>query len=628
MCGIAGYFGPGRMNESRILAALAHRGPDGNGVWEETISSDTRVSLVHTRLSILDRSLASAQPMAWTPEDALREELVLVYNGEIYNYEALRHELMGLGCTFRSTGDTEVVLQAYAAWGDEAFARLDGMFALALFDRKRRALVLVRDPLGIKPLYVGRGEDGSFVFASEVRALVQTSLCSREVDSTAIADYLRLGSIQEPATLYRSVRAFPAGHVGVLSLAEGSPVPLQQKPYWLPEQAIGSRWRGGNEAWRDEHRRLLDVTVQGQLRADVPVGVFLSGGLDSTLLLERALACGGHRSLGAFTLGGAATEHEEVGRAQATAQRLGVGFTKVDLDEGTMRAWVASSLSALDQPSGDGINLALVSRAAREAGWVVALAGTGADELHGAYGHAVRLDGVRRLVQSGGPAAFQVLTRWGDWRWGRGSLDAERWRLLLSAVPDSVRMLQEKRRYFTPREALALWPESERWISRGSSPITDIWAFQQNGWREQIRLIEICGYLRNTLLRDADAVTMAHGQELRVPFLGKSYVEHILRAPVGATAGRGSQKPELVRLLSQQGRAELRGIKRGFTLDYRSWLLGAFRDHFHEAGRTLEKKLGFQLSTKTLLDELERQPGQKRSRRLWSLLALGWYLGH
>ncbi|HRE79572.1 MAG TPA: asparagine synthase (glutamine-hydrolyzing), partial [Opitutaceae bacterium] len=519
MCGIAGYFGPGKMDQSQVLAQLAHRGPDGSGVWEEVVAPGARVSLAHTRLSILDRSSASAQPMGWTPEEAIKEELVLVYNGEIYNFAALRHELASLGHTFRSTGDTEVVLKAYAAWGDNAFARFDGMFALALFDRRRGALVLARDPLGIKPLYVGRGEDGSFVFASEVQALIRTSLCSKEIDSLAIADYLRLGSFQEPATLYRSVRAFPAGHVGEVSLTEGCPAPLRQKPYWLPECLSSSRWNGDTESWREEHKRVLDEAIKGQLQADVPVAVFLSGGLDSTLLLERAVACGGQRSIGAFTLGGAAAEQDEAERARATAHRLGVTFTRVDLDDATLHAWVASALSSLDQPSGDGVNLALVSRAAREAGWSVALAGTGADELHGAYGHAVRLDRLRRLLERGGPAALQFLKQWGRWRWGRGSLDSERWRLLLAASPESGRMLREKRRYFTPTEVADIWPGSESWIQKESEPITDVWAFQQNGWVEQIRLSEICGYLRNTLLRDADAVTMAHGQELRVPFL-------------------------------------------------------------------------------------------------------------
>lgn len=625
MCGIAGYLGSARFDPAPWLGALEHRGPDAHGVWSAPAGGGRTLHFAHTRLKILDLTEAGAQPMTLERGGVT---FALTFNGEIYNYRELREELAALGWEFRSTGDTEVLLKGYAEWGSAVFARCDGMFAVAIHDGARRRLVLARDHTGIKPLYVARTEDGGFAFASEVRALVRSGMVARTVDRAAVGDYLRLGSLQEPATVFEAAREFPAGAHCEIALDDSAPGPdprsLRATRYWGPESSA-SVAAGASRDWTGEHAALLRDTVRDQLVSDVPVGVFLSGGLDSTVLIEQ-LDAGGRERVTAFTLGGEVTTNDEVDIAARSAANLGVRHTAVRLGAEEITAWVGDGLGAMDQPSYDGVNTYIVSRASRAAGLVVVLSGAGADELHGAYGHAARLSRFIRWARALGPLRGATgAIAGGLYGLGRGAVAGERLQLMFAAAPDAWKVLLEKRRFHTPARIRAIWPDCP--AGDMPAPALDFGRLASLDTAAQITAVEVAGYLRNTLLRDCDWATMAGHQELRVPYLGRRYMEFLLGVPELVKAGSGdSKKPLLSPLLSEANRGLVALPKRGFVLNYRELLLGRFRNEFGDACTTLGATLGFTADPAALLAELSASAPRKRAVRLWSLLALGRYL--
>jgi asparagine synthase (glutamine-hydrolysing) len=624
MCGIAGYLGSAPFDPAPWLGALAHRGPDASGTWSAPAGNGRTLHFAHTRLKILDLTEAGAQPMVLERGGA---KFALSFNGEIYNFRELRAELVSRGWEFRSTGDTEVLLKGYAEWGPALFAKCDGMFAVAIYDGARRRLVLARGHTGIKPLYVANTTDGGIAFASEVRALAQSGMISRALDRAAVGNYLRLGSFQEPATVFEAIRAFPAGAYCELPLDASSLPRVRELPvtrYWAPEWFAPSGADSDCD-WKAEHAALLRDTVRDQLVSDVPVGVFLSGGLDSTVLIEQ-LAGDDRDRVSAFTLGGEVTTNDEVDIAARSAANLGVRHTAVQLASTDLASWVGDGLDAMDQPSYDGINTYLVSRASRAADLVVVLSGAGADELHGAYGHAAQLTRFIRLVTTLGPLGKSVGSLAGEvLGWGRGEVAGERLKLMVAAVPDAWKVLLEKRRFLTPSRISALWPDCPS--GNMPMPALDPEKLTALDTGAQVTAAEIAGYLRNTLLRDCDWATMACHQELRVPYLGRRYMEFMLAAPFSVKAPEdGLGKPMLASLLSEANRELVSLPKRGFILNYRELLVGRFRGEFENACATLRTALGFTIDPGALLNELAGSGTGKHAVRLWALLALGWYL--
>ena len=605
MCGIAGIVGRGdewpkvACSElvGRLLDAQAHRGPDDSGIWEFE-----GVCLGHRRLAILDLSHAGHQPMV-DPQSGCS----ITFNGEIYNFQELRAELERVGRTFRSHTDTEVILQAYATWGKKFVERLDGMFAFVICDPVRRSLLFARDHVGIKPLYYSSASNGALAWASEVRALALAGLTARTLNRRAISGYLRLGSIQEPDTIFEGVRAFPPGSIAEVSIDR--PSPFTSECYWCLSSFFGAA-RGAAA----DHAAMLQRTVTEQLAADVPVGVFLSAGVDSSALAAMAARVTSGR-LTAFTIASGEDEMDESAWASGTAAALGLPHNTRKLDAPTSAAWIPQGLAAMDQPSCDGINTYLVSRASRESGMVVALAGTGADELHGGYGHFSQLVRVAHLLANpiSRLALSPLLSIAGLIPSGR------RVQLLAGCYPSIFEMLNEKRRFFTPewiQSHAPEWPDVRPEIH--SSP---------GCAEDQISAAEIGGYLRNTLLRDSDWATMANSQELRVPFLGRRYIEYMASLPWSAKSRRnGVNKPLIVAALPVGIRHALSARpKTGFNLDFVSLITGTLRESLHEAVEALLAN-GFHLRVEDLLVSLEKTRSQKMARRIWALLALGHYI--
>jgi len=397
MCGIAGAVGslsdPATNLASirdkvmdcvtRISGALRHRGPDGSGLW----ATDSReVAFAHRRLAILDLSEAGAQPMV-----DIASGCVITFNGEIYNFMSLRRELEALGEQFYSSSDTEVVLKAYRLWGLAVVSRLRGIFAMAIWDPRSRSVHLIRDHLGIKPLYwtvVRNGPLGreTLLFASEVRALLASGVVERRLDPAGVASYLSQGFVVGPNTIVQGISLLPAA--STLTIAPGNRATdantLTLRCYWTPPSSKTNR------TTPDDLRGELANTVRMQLVSDAPLGIFLSGGIDSSAVAALASEVAPD-ALHTFTIGFDEAGLDESCYAARVAAAIRSRHTTVMLREHDFLAQLPDALTAIDQPTFDAINTYMVSRAARNAGMTVALAGTGGDELFGGYQSFVEL---------------------------------------------------------------------------------------------------------------------------------------------------------------------------------------------------------------------------------------------
>jgi asparagine synthase (glutamine-hydrolysing) len=567
MCGIFGILArhhsvpPGLVEQA--TRSLAHRGPDDSGTvaLKETQPEALEIGLGHTRLAIIDLSPFGHQPM----HDPVTGNWI-VFNGEIYNFRELRRELEAAGAEFKTQSDTEVILAAYRAWGEACLLRLGGMFALALWDAARKRLLLARDPLGIKPLYYHHAAQ-TFLFASEVRTLLQTGLVPRKLDSTGVLSYLGFGSVYEPWTIIDGVRTVPPGHVVTL---EGGSLGIRE--YWSPLQP------SGNAEVNHLSAKIRDA-VLSHLVSDVPVGVFLSGGIDSSALVA-VLSHNGARAT-TFSLVFQEEEFDEGQYSREVARHFGTEHHEIPVSQKDTLAILPDALSAMDQPTIDGINTYLVSAKTRDAGLKVALTGLGADEMFAGYSNFRRVPGMEALANRFGrlprlarrPIASSIALFAGR---DRGRKLAE----LAHGGDSDVHPYFLARSLFglDDRETLAgaSFKESERALE---TVLREAVTQSANlDTVNRVSYLESHFYMRNTLLRDSDFMSMAHGLELRVPFLDRALVEACFRIP-GPRKLEGSSPKSL--LLASLGVPLPPNIvnrpKRGFTLPFERWLRGEMK---------------------------------------------------
>jgi asparagine synthase (glutamine-hydrolysing) len=564
MCGIAGLLGaePGSFGE-RVRPAIAHRGPDDAGIWQNATTC-----LVQTRLAILDLSTSGHQPMA-SPCGRWQ----LVFNGEIYNHASLRQRLEAEGERFQGSGDTEVLLRWMARRGRSGLADLRGMFAFCLVDTRDGSALLARDPHGIKPLYIWQGPSGELAFASELRALLASDRIPRRPDPEAIAAFLASGSVPEPATLVAGVKRLQAGHW--LQWRDGT---SRIKPWWpLPESLLG----GEHQEGADQRPRINDRTeaieltrsalrdsVAAHMVSDVPVGLFLSAGLDSAALL--ALAPPG---LHTFTIGFADPGSEGFDESEPAAKiaaLFGAEHTALTLRADQARRWLPDFLSSQDQPSIDGFNTWCVARLASERGLKVALSGLGGDELFGGYPSfrsVPRLHRWRRRLGPLGPVAATVLSR------SPGGREQKRQRLaeLLRGAPSLQAAHRCLRGQFTTPEVAALmahWnlPAGPGLTVPGLSeaPPDGLDSAEAVAWLESSR------YLRNQLLPDSDVMAMATALELRLPYVDATLERQLATIAPSLRLAHGkallqSSMPELPLWFTNRP-------KQGFRFPFQLWL--------------------------------------------------------
>jgi asparagine synthase (glutamine-hydrolysing) len=583
VCGIVGIVEEHQAADSSLVSAmrdrLIHRGPDDAGTWCEV-----NVGLGHRRLAIIELSREGHQPMA-----SACGRYVVVYNGEIYNFEELRAALPGV--RWRGRSDTEVLLAAIAAWGlERTLPRLIGMFAFGVYDRQRRELVLVRDALGIKPLYYGWWGE-RFVFASELSAFDELPACDRSVDRDSLASYLRYGHVPAPASIFEGIRKLPPGTWIRVDAARLLPRgELSPQSYWTARTASSSAPLLEDEpALEDEALRLLRQSVASQRVADVPLGAFLSGGIDSSLVVALLQECS-TRPVRTFTIGFEHAAYDEAAAAKRVAAHLGTDHTELVM-RGTALIDTVSELPALcDEPFGDSSILPtyLVSRLAR--GHVtVCLSGDGGDELAWGYtryslAESVwrRLERVPRSVRRGvgqvlRSAPLRHLERLvpavaiGGIR-ARFSGRRERIAQVLGYHDQSQLFLDFMSHWTDP--ALVVKGGRER-----TSVYTDPahWTRELPMWR-RMAVQDLLAYLPNDILTKVDRASMRVGLESRVPLLDHRFVEFCLRLPESALRGGGEPKRLLKRLLARYVPRELTDRpKQGFGVPMAEWLRGPLR---------------------------------------------------
>jgi asparagine synthase (glutamine-hydrolysing) len=646
VCGICGVISADApAAESRVrnmMQALVHRGPDDTGMLTQP-----GVVLGVSRLSIIDLS-GGRQPVFNETGD-----VGVVFNGEIYNFQRLRAELENRGHAFRTRSDTEVIVHAYEEWGERCVEHFNGMFAFALWDGRNAAkhssirgrVFLARDRLGIKPLYyalVGR----AVFFASELRALLASDAIERRLSLEALEGYLLFGSVVEPATLIEGVYSLPPGHSLTLDL--DAPFSPEPRAYWdLCVRAHQIHDAPGTlAAAAREVRMLLDQSVTEQLVADVPVGIFLSSGLDSTAL--AALAARHSQDIHTFTLSFQEQEFDEAAAAREIARKLGTRHRELLLTSGEMQSRLFDAVEALDQPSMDGVNTFFVSWAARQAGLKVALSGLGGDELFGGYPSfritlqlAKLLAIARRLPRPARQAISEALLAIG--RRGTDPRRADRLRKIAAlfthpeAFPHAYFV---SRMLFTPAQTNRLLPPSILGTHRQTArPET---ASRQKSLEEIGRraetlagqsitsYLELRTYMLNTLLRDTDSVSMSHSLEVRVPFLDHRLVEFIAALPGSAKKG-ATPKALLAESVRDLVPVEvLNREKRTFTLPWEHWLRGELGMEVASRLNALTPSLALVLDgevAKTVWQQFLR--GRTNWARPWSLFVLNeWVRKH
>jgi asparagine synthase (glutamine-hydrolysing) len=570
MCGINGIFAyhasaPAVLPEELIAVrdAMMARGPDGAGEW---ISAGKRIALGHRRLAILDLSEAGAQPMA-TVDGSLR----ITFNGEIYNYQSIRQRLIANGVVFQSHTDTEVLLHLYAEKGPAMLDDLRGMYAFAIWDATRQRMFLARDPFGIKPLYYA--DDGlTLRFASQVRALLRARSIDTNPDAAGKVGFMLWGYVPEPYTLYAGIRALPPGS-------------------WLSVDSDGIRTSGtfcrihDEIAAAEDHARSLGSdevdgllreamldTVSHHMIADVPVGVFLSSGLDSTTLTALAAETTGS-CLHTVTLGFEeyrGSEADEVPLAEMAARQFGTTHETRWVSANEFQTDFAAMLSAMDQPSIDGANTYLVSKAAKQAGLKAALSGLGGDELFGGYSSFQQIPQLVRAIGKFpvGPAkalraiSAPVLKHFTSAKYAG----------LLEYGGSYAGAYLLRRGLFMPWELPHLLdPDLVRAGWRTLQPMLQLEATVKDIASDRLRVsaLEMTWYMRNQLLRDSDWAGMAHSLEIRVPLVDLN----LLRAVV-PLALHSQGKARMARTpASPLPYAILKRRKTGFSTPVRDWLV-------------------------------------------------------
>jgi len=556
----------------------SHRGPDGEGLEVMTTPGGV-LALGHRRLSILDLSLAGSQPMQ---NEATGDWVV--YNGEIYNYPQLRREFEGHGVRLQSRCDTEIILHAYARWGIGCFERLHGMFAIALYDAGGQQLVLARDPLGIKPLYYSVSGQ-NLVFASEQRALRASGLVAPEIDRRALAGLLAYGSVPSPLTMHKGIRLLEGGACISFDLRTPPGEARNHEPrrFWsFPSQQTSVSRR---EAVEQVHDRLHHA-VQSHLLSDVPVGVFLSAGMDSTAVAALS-AASGDKSISTFTVRLAdQPEMDEDPIASESSRLFRTQHHSVSLTEPEVRDLAGRWFEVLDQPSVDGLNTFIIAWAVRQHGMKVALSGLGGDEMFAGYKTFRQVPAARRWLRRASVLPQGMRERLAGWMFAhKSAAQQQKARDFVRTRPTVLGLALRRRRLFSDAKLNALGfnahelsltddflpPESEP--SRDLSGRDDVSA---------ISVIESRFYMGNTLLRDADVFGMAHGLEIRVPMLDRLLADYLLSLSGRLRLRRGRANKPLI--LDALGTKVFRDIpqqrKRGFSLPHSKWMSGPLREQF------------------------------------------------
>lgn len=588
MCGIIGQKSINNLPISPpLLKTLKHRGPDGEGEW---INEGRTVYIGHTRLAIVDLTEAGHQPMS----DA-KKRFTITFNGEIYNHLELRKILPDVH--WRGSSDTETLVELLAHEGISTLPKLKGMFAFALHDAIDDSILLVRDRFGMKPLWV-KSDENYFSFSSEVRPLLNLSKSSLSI--SALSEYIGFGHLPAKGEVFEGIQAISPG--GWMKLYGKD---KKEEGLWWPNSSFSLPKIKNNVEWRLRVKQLVNRAVEEHLMSDVGIGVFLSGGIDSSII---ATIAGKHlgKKLKSFTVGFPNVAFDERAIAKRVAIRAGCEHYELEINENTCLEWIKEAVNSLDVPSVDAINTFIVAKSVRDAGLKVALSGLGGDELFGGY------------------PSFQSIP-WLTWL---GVLPDRLSKQIVNIMPRNLKEKLRKTPNFTTSElaiARRRFTSFDTLINMGlkagspSIPTIPV-EFDTMG---KISWAEMQGYMIPMLLRDSDQMSMAVGLELRVPFLDHCLVEEVLQIPQKYKQGKGV-KPLLVEAFQDELPQEVyQRPKQGFGLPMEEWIRGPLSEFTNEGIFSAADLLNMHAP---LHQKKAFEQGTQHWTRVWHWCILGHWL--
>ncbi len=570
MCGIFGIYSQNQelpQDEYLIKAAkvLTHRGPDHLG-WHK----EKNLFLAHNRLKIIDLTEAGNQPLS--NEDGT---IWLVFNGEIYNYRQLQKELKLDGHKFSSCSDSEVIIHLYEKYGKNCLNRLRGMYAFAIWDKKKQSIFAARDHLGIKPLYYTYQRD-YFILTSEIKVFTSLKFLPIKLDIQAVYDYLTFGAVPAPQTILENLKSLLPAH-----LLEFKDNRLSIQRYWQIKPS-GSKPLSSRHRCSNELRRLLEEAISTHMVSDLPVGAFLSGGIDSTIIVGLMSQLS-QESVRTFTVGYDVKEgFDETSFARLVADRFSTNHTEVILTENDIFTQLGKAIWHMDQPSHDALNSYFVSQAAKQAGLTVAFSGLGADEIFAGYSSfkfAKLLEDISWLtkrVPRSVTSAWRQLQKFlplqfqHQWFW-KGVSGA------LGCYPKLSQQYHQAKLFFGESEKIKLcrrdfFTQLNGYYS-SESRLDRLADFDGGDVINKVSYLELNSYLPYTLLRDTDAMSMANSLEVRVPFLDRKVVEFSISIPGAYKYSQSSGKSILIESLKDIIPTEIANRrKRGFSFPLGVWL--------------------------------------------------------
>jgi asparagine synthase (glutamine-hydrolysing) len=614
MCGIAGIAG---MKDIRAASALiermtdriAHRGPDADGFFV-----DDGIALGHRRLSIIDLSEAANQPQF----DAT-DRFAIILNGEIYNFREVKAEFPEY--PFRTESDTEAILAAYSRYGPECLSLLNGMFSIAIWDRQRRELFIARDRLGVKPLYYSITADGALLFASEIRAILETGLVERRLNRDSLSEYLLYQSVYAPRTIVEDVYQLPAGSYGIYT--EGSGFEIES--YWRIEDKTGDYDFGDDVAVKRRVRDLLLASVERRMISDVRLGAFLSGGIDSSAVVALMSEVS-DQPVDTFSVTFGEKEFDESRYSNLIAKKFNTRHTAVELSPNDFLNELPNALASVDAPTGDGLNTYVVSKATKSAGIKVALSGVGGDELFAGYSYFFNwldtqkglLPKIPKLLRK--PIAYALSNSHRSKHQRIADiLDADT--LDLAGVYPMFRQVMSRRAahdyYANGRGGQGIRHLlDEKRSAVGRFPLLS-----------QVTIAELLGYTQNVLLKDTDQFAMASALEVREPFFDYLLVEYVLQIPDEIKLPK-YPKSLLVESIAPLLPDEIvHREKRGFVLPWDQWMRNELRPFCEGRVRSLAERDIFRPGTlDAKWNAFVRGSRGVRWSELWHLIVLSEWL--
>lgn len=618
MCGINGIyqfskrtFDAGKIEA--MNAASAHRGPDAEGTYV-----DDHVMLGHRRLSIVDPKSSSNQPFH-SPDG----RFVLIFNGEIYNYQEVRSKIDDY--TFVTKGDTEVVLAAYRKFGVNCLRLFNGMFAFSVWDKEKKELFVARDRLGIKPLYYYRSDD-EFLFSSSIKALLATDLIPRKLNDQALVDYLRYQTVHAPHTILEGVFMLMPGEYIVLNEENGA----SYRQYW----SMTNDWEKASLSISEVQqtvRQKLTESVERRLMADVPFGAFLSGGIDSSIIVAL-MSEQMDQKVDTFSVVFREDEFSERKYAKEMADRYQTQHHEIELSVEEFRDLIPDALSFMEHPSGDGPNTYVVSKKTRESGVKMALSGLGGDELFGGYSVFNQIPSLQSKKWLSSFPYYARKPMASIYHGLKGSIESAKVSEVLKLQSfDMEYIYQYYRQVLMDQQIQKLIPKRKLPTNRALNIVHDQVGYDTPGWKlpalSRISVAEIATYMQNVLLRDSDQMSMASGLELRVPFLDHELVSYVLGVNDKIKQPTTPKKLLVDACSDLMPESIYNREKMGFVLPYEKWMKTELKSFCEEQ---LDVVKGISYISSVEVDRLweKFQTGHKSVSwsRLWPLVVLGYWI--